>query len=393
MKKPNLIILLSLISIHAISQEKINQDFKAEIELEDRIFMHSGLYEGQKQNFLSIAAQPEYYLNWNDGKYSFKATLFGRWDQYDNHRTHFDIRELYWQGVFGRHEVSVGLKEIYWGVTESAHIVNIINQTDVVESFDGEAKLGQPMVHYSYESKVGIFDIFLMPYFRTITYPGEKGRLRTPIVLEGDEFPFESKQGKYHPDVAVRWSNYIGVFDIGVSYFYGNGRQPLVSDIQQFEPFYGLVHQTGLDLQATTGPILWKFEGIYNKNSIKNYTSLAAGFEYTFSNVDGNGLDIGILSEYLFDSRDELTIGSMEDDLFTGFRLAFNDINDSQVLAGAIYDLKYSSQVYSIEASRRIKEFYTINLEGRFFHDVAPKEFLYFIRDDSFFKLAVTRYF
>ncbi len=388
-----LIAMLSILLTSGYGQNKAFHDFKAEVEIEDRVFLKPGLYEGQHQNYISIAFQPEYSVEWKEGKYSFKTTLFGRIDQHDNHRTHFDIRELYWQGVFNQHEISVGLKEIYWGVTESAHIVNIINQTDVVESFDGEAKMGQPMVHYSLANKLGIFDVFFMPYFRTITFPGEEGRLRTPIVLEGDDFPFESNSGKYHPDVAFRWSNYIGAFDVGLSYFYGNSRQPMIEDIQAFDPLYPLIHQVGLDLQATTGMMLWKYEGIYNNNSIKNFYAMAAGFEYTFGNVGGKGLDIGILGEYLYDGRDELAIGSLQHDIFTGMRLGFNDISDSEILAVAIFDLHYPTKIYSIEGSRRFKETFTIELEGRFFTKSAPEEFLYFIRDDSFLRFAVSKYF
>ncbi|MDD7885073.1 hypothetical protein [Flavivirga sp. 57AJ16] len=35
-------------------------------------------------------------------------------------------------------------------MTESNHLVDIINQTDAVETFDGEEKLGQPMVQLSW---------------------------------------------------------------------------------------------------------------------------------------------------------------------------------------------------------------------------------------------------
>ena len=388
-----LLVLFTFQVFTVAAQKHVNHDFKAEIQIENTTFFQKGLYEGQKQNYISGSFKPEYYMDWKKGKYSFKVTLFGRIDQYDNRRTHADIRELYWRGVFNKHELSVGIKEIYWGVAESNHIVNIINQTDVVENFDGEAKLGQPMVHYSYANTFGIIDVFVMPYFRTITFPGEKGRFRTPIVLNGDEFPIESKAGKYHPDMAIRWSNYIGIFDIGVSYFYGTHRQPLIASIYEFAPIYGLVHQTGLDLQATTGPILWKFEGIINSNSIKDYAVLATGLEYTFGNVGGKGLDIGLVGEYLYDSRDELAFGSLQNDVFTGMRLAFNDFNSTEILAGAIFDLERTSKLFSIEASRRIKETFKAELEGRIFSTVSPSEFIYFVRQDSYLQFSISKFF
>jgi hypothetical protein len=51
--------------------------------------------------------------------------------------------------------------------------VDIINQTDLVENIDGEDKLGQPMVHFSYFGDWGVVDFFLLPYLRERTYPGK----------------------------------------------------------------------------------------------------------------------------------------------------------------------------------------------------------------------------
>ena len=38
--------------------------------------------------------------------------------------------------------LSIGLGKVFWGVTEFNHLVDVINQTDLVEGIDGEAKLG-----------------------------------------------------------------------------------------------------------------------------------------------------------------------------------------------------------------------------------------------------------
>ncbi len=115
----------------------------------------SGQYRGffedpadprQHNNYLSAAAEPEFYHDWQGGDQSFNTILFYRVDQYDDNRTHGDIRELSWTGVFDAFEVTAGISKVFWGVAETQHLVDIINQTDLVESVDGEDKLGQPMV-------------------------------------------------------------------------------------------------------------------------------------------------------------------------------------------------------------------------------------------------------
>ena len=52
------------------------------------------------------------------------------------------------------------MRREFWGVTETAHRVDILNQTDQVESFDGEDKLGQPMVNFSWSKDWGTLDLY-----------------------------------------------------------------------------------------------------------------------------------------------------------------------------------------------------------------------------------------
>jgi len=64
--------------------------------------------------------------------------------------------------------------------------------------------------------------------------------------------------------------------------------------------------------------------------------------EYTFSNIDGDGLDIGVLGEYNYDNRDVLALNSLQNDVFFGSRIAFNDPQDFAILISGLADLEYS---------------------------------------------------
>ncbi|MBV1922660.1 MAG: hypothetical protein KUG68_01385 [Flavobacteriaceae bacterium] len=392
------VFILNINRIQAQTEnvKKVIHDFELEVEAEYKYFYDEAAFTNQKDHYPSIALTPEYSIQWNEGYESVNLTGFFRLDR-DEERTHWDIRELYYQKVKKKWELSLGLKKIYWGVTESNHLVDIINQTDQVESFDGEDKLGQPMAQFTWSSDAfGTFDLFYLPYHRKRTFPGEKGRLRFPLAIDKDDIKYESSAEEWRQDVAFRWSHYFGAFDVGISHFYGNGREPLFTfDTQgNINAFYPVINQTGIDLQVTHNAFLWKLESIYRSSKAQDFFAMVAGLEYTFSNIDGNGLDIGILGEYLYDERDELALSSMQNDVFFGSRIAFNDTQDTSILIGGLTDLDQSSKIFSIEASRRIGTSWKAEIEARIFNNIDSNEFILSnFQQDSFLKLSISKFF
>ncbi|WP_108807718.1 hypothetical protein [Aquimarina spinulae] len=394
------IILLLCIgnTIYAQNEKakKVNHDFELELEGEYRYFYDNALFEDQEDHFPSLAIRPEYKAEWNAGYESINFKGFFRLDV-DDERTHWDIRELYYQKAKKNWEFNLGLKKVYWGVAESNHLVDIINQTDAVETFDGEEKLGQPMAQFTWiTEKFGTFDFFYLPYHRKRTFSGKKGRLRFPVVIDKDDLNYESSAKEWRQDVAIRWKHYFDIFDIGISHFYGTGREPLfVFDTTgNINAFYPVIHQTGLDLQITHDAFLWKLESIYRHADAQNFFAMVAGLEYTFSNIDGNGLDIGVLGEYLYDERDELALNALQNDVFFGSRIAFNDTQDTSILIGGITDLESSTTIFSLEASRRFGSSWTAAIEARIFNEIDDSELILSnFREDSFFRISISKYF
>ncbi len=402
MKTKHLLVLIVLLfewnSMYSQDKEdnKVVHDFEMELESEYRYFYDDALFEDQKDHFPSLAIRPEYNINWNKGYESINFKGFFRLDV-DDERTHWDIRELYYQKAKNNWELSLGLKKVYWGVTESNHLVDIINQTDAVETFDGEEKLGQPMAQFTWiTDKFGTFDFFYLPYHRKRTFAGEKGRLRFPVVINKDDLTYESSAQEWRQDLAFRWKHYFDILDIGVSHFYGTGREPLFTfdETGNINAFYPVINQTGLELQITHNAFLWKLESIYRHAKAQDFFALVAGLEYTFSNIDGNGLDIGILGEYLYDERDELALNALQNDVFFGSRIAFNDTQDTSILIGGITDLESNSTIFSLEASRRFGSSWTAEIEARIFNEIDKNEpILSNFREDSFLRISISKYF
>lgn len=393
--KRHLITILFFCSPFVIADE-----WSGNIALEYKSFDENGLSTTQFKQYGSVAIQPEWFHEWEGGKQVLTFVPFYRWDEHDSERTHSDIRELSWLKVFDESELRIGLRKVFWGVTESQHLVDIINQTDLVESSDGEEKLGQPMINYAWINDWGTLDLFILPYFRERTFSGVNGRLRSIPHVDTSNPIYESSEKEKHVDVAIRWSHSLGDWDIGLSHFSGTSRTPVFSAELDtngnpiLRPTYNLIEQTGLDLQATKDAWLWKFELINRREKSISYAAATVGYEYTFYGVFESASDIGLVMEYLYDNRDELASTPFQDDIMLGLRWTNNDENDTSLLVGVIADRNDSSRLYSIEASRRIAESWKLDLEARVFSGIKLNDpFLSSLRQDDFIKAELSYYF
>ncbi|WP_197722171.1 hypothetical protein [Sulfuriflexus mobilis] len=369
------------------------------VALEWRDFLQSPLAGEQQGDSMSLSFQPEYYRQWNNGQQAFRFTPFVRIDGKDQERSHLDLRELSWTYVSEEWELLAGVSKVYWGVAESLHLVDIINQTDLVENPDGEEKLGQPMIKLTLVRDWGDLDLFILPGFRERTFPGRRGRLRTQVPASNGDADYASSAGREHIDVAARWRKTLGDWDIGLSHFSGTARQPLFREGTNSAgrsvliPVYDTIDQTGLDVQATKGDWLWKLEAISRSGQGERFSAAVGGFEYTLYGIFDSGADLGLLTEYLYDERGNAATTPFEDDVFIGARLAMNDVASSELLAGVITDLSNGSQAYNLEASRRFGQHWKLNLEARLFSNINAKDLLAAQRNDDYVQLELAYYF
>jgi hypothetical protein len=391
-------------------------DLRGYFEGELLYFPRDAKFPEQHGTYLSVAAEPEYLRQWNgrDDLFTFKP--FYRLAQHDSNRTHGDIRELSWLHAAYSWELTLGFSKVFWGVTESIHLVDIINQTDLVENLDGEDKLGQPMAKLALIRDWGVLNLFVLPYFRERTFQSRDGRPRFGIPVDTGEVLYESSAEQKHIDFAARWSHYFGDWDIGIAHFRGTSREPrfviLPKNVSPatlqpkwVNPLYEQINQTSLDVQATKGDWLWKLEAYSRSGQGKRYTAAAGGFEYTIVGIHESRLDLGIIMEYLYDGRDdEFDISSVQpdtpfsatifdDDVVLGTRLTFNDIQSSELLASLTFDTDGDGIFYNVEASTRLGESWKLAMELRGVHHVKDGTVEASFDKDDRLRLQLTRYF
>ncbi|MDH5407276.1 MAG: hypothetical protein OEY00_01545 [Gammaproteobacteria bacterium] len=374
-------------------------EWSGSVSLEYRHFTEEPLYPNQHDGAnSSIAFQPEYNHSWNNGRQLFSFIPYVREDENDEERSQADIRELSWLTASENWELRLGIRKVFWGVTESQHLVDIINQSDLAANIDGEDKFGQPMINLALIGDYGTLDLFVLPYFRERSFPGEEGRLRGLYPDVTRDAIYQSDDEEKHIDYAARWSKSIDVWDIGLSYFNGTSRDPIINPLMDgppiFVPYYALIQQLGLDLQATVDSWLWKLEYINRDSDFESYNAATLGLEYTWFGNAESPSDLGLVLEYLYDDRGDSAATPFENDIFLGLRVALNDTQSTDALIGFIKDLDKDTTIYSIEASRRVGESWKLSLEARIYEsNDATDANLYAIRDDDYVQMELSYYF
>jgi hypothetical protein len=374
-------------------------EYSGYLGIESLGFLDNSLNGNQHNHYLSVVGEIELYHEWDKGSQSIVFVPFYRYSQHDNRRTHFDIRELTWLKSAENWELRLGFRKVFWGVAEAQHLVDIINQSDLVENLDAEDKLGQPMINLAIIQQWGTVDLFFLTGFRERSFTGKEGRLRSfPAISVGDA-RYEKKGVEKHLGFAVRWSYSFGDWDLGLSHFYGMSREPsLIIDTDvtnelKLIPYYEMIHQTGLDIQMTKGSWLWKLDAIIRSGQGKTFFANTVGFEYTLYNLFKIGLDVGMVAEYLYDSRGDNAPTTTEDDFLAAIRFSLNDIQSTEILAGVIFDRRSNEKFYNIEASRRLGDDFKIEVEARFFRGASSGDLSYFLRKDNYIRATLSYHF
>jgi len=375
------------------------QEFSGNIAVETLIFSQPGQFSDQMDDNLTLSFEPRWTGDWNDGDDSWSTEFFLRADNRDEGREHADIRELLWLRVDGDNEWRVGINTMFWGVTETQHLVDVINQIDRVEGIDGEDKLGQQMIHLKRYQDWGVLDFLVLPGFRERTFPAAEGRLRLPLVVDTSAATYESSDEDNHVDYAFRFSQTYGDLDLGISLFKGTNRDPQFVPGQDSNgqtvliPHYVQMTQAALDLLLIVEDWIWKLEMFHRDTNPTAYQALTGGFEYTFYGVFDSDIDLGSLVEYSYDSRDQAQRGVFDRELFVGARFALNDEQSSELLAGFVVDTNNGSQTFRLEGNRRIGDSWKATIELQLFSNIDASDPLVALAEDDYLLFELARYF
>ena len=319
-----------------------------------------------KSSWAAVIA-PRFRLGLNDSEYNF-----------------ISLDDVYGEYIAEHFEVRVGYQTHFWGAVESFNLNDIFNQKDYrVDFFDPrENKIGEPAIRARSILGDQVLDVYYLPYFTPANLP-DKVNPYNPLAgrfnIDQDRF-YTNTAERLRPQFALRWKSTFGPADIGLVYFNGYERFPVLTltpGAGKADTLYYEVQQVGGDIQMSLGSWLLKAEVQYLDTGIAgslvgdsllvdgtirrrdlvpdNLTAFVGGFEYTFFRVFGNS-DLGIITEYLYNSQqdfDDVGFRPFQNDLFSAIRWSRNNLGGGELLAGVIVDLKDGTQLWRLEYSER----------------------------------------
>ena len=385
-------------------------DISGRLSTETWLYPQDAVYPDQRSYAGGLALETTFYAE-NDEGTSITVTPFLRYDAGDSDRTYGDLREayllMYGDAGDGEWELRLGIDRVFWGVAELRSLVDIINQTDVIEHPNEKIKMGQPMAHFTWSGDWGALELFAMTWHRARTYPGRRGRQRYEFIVDQDMISYESGAKKWHIDLASRYSGLFGPLEIGLSLFNGTNREPTLlpvfvdSEVVALAPHYEKIRQFGVDAQLTRGSLLLKLEAIYragarnsrfllhlNTLEEEDYTAFILGSEYTLYSILGSNSDLILFAEWTYDGRGRWATNALENDLFIAARLGLNDPQSTEFVVSVLGSLNKSSRVIAGEFKRRLSsDNWLLHIETSAFLDIDEEDFIYYVRRDSYVKI------
>ena len=331
--------------------------------LETRWFPKAPLYPEQARHAAVLLLNPVLKIEpAADGPWRATLDVAARIDARDRAARTVDLSQATVMHQTAAAVWRAGFDKVFWGVTESVHLIDVVNQVDPRVSIDLDAKLGQPMLSYSrFLGDAGRVDALWLPYFRERPSPGEASRQRVPGMgtVQTDHGLGSLRRTD---DVALRWAGALpwGGADAGLYHFAGLGREPIPGPLG---PSYRRMRQTGLQLQLPRGNMLWKLEALHREGHGQPFWAYVSGGEYTMSFDAG---DLGLLAEWSRDHRDASAPPTrFARSGFAGLRFRLSDSSDTEVKVGVLRDTVVGATLYKAEFGRRLAEHYGVSLVAR----------------------------
>ena len=374
------------------------QSVRGAAGVEFRAYPQTPLQAGQDDHPIQPSATLSATGSGDIGALRYDVELFGRAAPENARQFVGDVREATVGASGGKLEWKIGMLAETWGVLEAWNPVDIINQRDLSEDFQGKVKFGQLGALATTQAGPLSVTGYVTTMARNRRYAQKEDRLQ---VLPAPVLRSTVEDGRWTPGGGVRVAGSILGLDVGVGHYIGPDREPEFAPIIEGGRFVGLaarynrIGQTSLDAQYVSGDSVFKLELIHRSgDSGGAFWGGGGGLENTFGHPFGLGGELTLYAEFYADGRsDRAPITPFERDLFVGARYDFKNTSDTVLELRATRDLRWNSTLLELRGTRRIAHDLVLQMNLLAPLNARRDPALTVLRRDTFLRVGLSRYF
>ncbi|MFA6193062.1 MAG: hypothetical protein WC665_12020 [Sulfurimonas sp.] len=287
--------------------------------------------------------------------------------EYDEKR-YINVNELYLMQRHVDYSLTFGKVVKYWGEMEGYNVTDVFNQKNYLSNpFDKSAKLGawSFLVSKYFDDNTLEFGIKL--YEENQKYPKNSSPYYPFGIDYNEDLKLSDKA--YTSTVYIAYSFmtdelFDGETKLILLHGYDNKRYFIQTAPSELSQYAYRVNKFLFLSNIVYKEAIFKCETSYtdviNDQRISDYTQLTFGVEKSLHEVFGVGVNLYLeyyRYVYMRDKLQNVDISEIYDnDVFLALRFNFNDVRNSEVKSGVLYDMKNEEKVFKIEAKSRVRD-------------------------------------
>lgn len=376
----------------------LGQTVRGAVGVELRAYPDAPLQSGQDDDRVQPSATLSVNGSGDIGPLRYDVELFGRAAPRNSRQFVGDVREATIGASGGKLEWKAGMLAESWGVLEAWNPVDIINQRDLSEDFQGKVKFGQLGALATTQAGPLSVTGYVTTMARARRFAQNEDRLQ---ILPAPVLRSTFEDGRWTPGGGVRVAGSVAGIDVNVGHYVGPDREPELSPVIEAGRFIGLaarynrIGQTSLDAQYVTGDAVLKLELIHRSgDSGGSFWGGGAGLENSFGHPFGLGGELTLYAEFYADGRsDRAPVTPFERDVFVGARYDFKNTSDTVVELRATRDLRWESTLLELRGTRRIAHNLVLQMNLLAPLNAERDRALTALRRDTYIRVGLSRYF
>lgn len=287
--------------------------------------------------------------------------------EYDE-KKYINVNELYLMQRHVDYSFTLGKILKYWGELEGYNVADVFNQKNILlNPFDKSAKLGAWSFLISKYFDENSLEFGIKLYEENQKYPKNSTPF-SPFDIKYNE-DLKLSDERYTPTVFLAYNFVNDTFidsetKLILLHGYDNKRyfiQTASSELSQYAHRVNkFMFLSNIVYKGTIFKCETSYTDVISDKAMSDYTQLTFGMENSLHEILGVGLNL-YTEYYRYISMDDkiknIDISEIYDnDIFLALKLNFNDVRNSEIKSGILYDLIHGEKVFKIEAKSRVRD-------------------------------------